>query len=124
MLGRLQQRRIKRAKKEQLVFQSWNRPAQFAGNVGCGVVNQTAEWISQIEIVWIEPCRLKLVRLPVAADGPMILVSTRLGHDLDNTTRGTAVLRLDTAGLNLDFLDEGKVDAGTQGTVHAGVNAK
>ena len=54
----------------------------------------------------------------------MKLIGARLGHDLHHAALGFAVLWLETTGLDVDFLDEGKVDAATQCSVVAVEGAK
>src|SRR5437773_10188591 len=48
---------------------------------------------------------------------PIGLCAARLGHDLNDTAAGMAVLRLESAGFHLDFLHAGLIATGTQSSV-------
>src|SRR5258705_3971986 len=56
----------------------------------------------------------------VSADGSEELGAAGLGDQLDDTAADVAVLRLKPAGLDLNFLHEGKVNTGSKSAVDAG----
>src|SRR5258705_4301448 len=59
----------------------------------------------------------------VSADGSEELGAAGLGDQLDDTAADVTVLRFEATGLDLNFLHEGKVDAGSECAVHAGPHA-
>src|SRR5215472_16444003 len=119
-----QQDRIERAKKKQSFLQTRNWAAQFARNVGGGIVHQNTEWVCQAKIIGVDASSLERIRLPIDTNGSMKLVAAGLGDDLHDPARSPAILRLEAAGHHLNFLDEGEADAGTKRTVHTRVNSQ
>jgi hypothetical protein len=63
------------------------------------------------KVVGEEALGFKLLWPEKAPDGPMEMITARFGDDLNNTASGFPVLRLETAGFDIDFFNEGQIDA-------------
>ena len=80
--------------------------AEFRGDVPFSLMVGNALLIQSARVIRIQMCNLKLLRAKVSTHAAMKLIATGLGNDLHDAARGLAVLRFESAGLHLDFLNE------------------
>ena len=110
--------RIVGAEPEKPVFQpcQGNVAAHLCVRFVTIIFNVTPGQILDIvnRIVRVQECILHGRRIEVSADGSMKRSAARFRNNLDDSAARMSVLRLESAGLDLNFLHEREVDARTE----------
>src|SRR5581483_3951057 len=120
---RLVPRRIKRTEEEEVVFESRYRTSQFAVNIVIGPVIQEAGLVDAKRI-GLDIVHFGAFRSSIGADFSMVLVGTRLRYQLHHAAVSLTVLRAESRGLNVNFLDECEVDAAADRALAAGKHSQ
>src|SRR6266511_1869534 len=77
-------------------------------------MKQFAHGVFARKVIRLLPCCFERFWLCEGINCAVILITTRLGNDVDDTALRLAILRLESRRLNLNFFYEGGVDASTE----------
>src|SRR5262249_17559333 len=110
-------------KEKEVIFQSGHWTAKFAIGIEVGAMQEVADLVGTYGI-GLQIGGFRTLRCRKYADLSMVLIGSRLGHELHDAARCLPVLRLETRSLDLDFFDERQVDPSADGSLVGGKHAE
>src|SRR5579859_6543664 len=117
-------RRIEGAEEEEAIPQAVHRnvAAQLEVAFIVGVLEATAYLVGgrKLRVIGVLVSVLHPAAVEIPASRAEELRAARLGNELDDTAADVAVLRFETARLDLDFLHKREVDTGAERAIHTG----